>query len=119
VWKSTTPHLKFKVTLRLIVGQSWCPAPSGAHDHILVTILSTRDALSDQRTGLSFVRIAVTSNKSVVRMYIIFTFYMLLNLCIYNIYKASCQPRNSKADHALSLVAHTTIAVKPLERSYA
>jgi hypothetical protein len=37
-------------------------------------------ALSDERTGLSFT------------MYNIFTFYMLLHECIYNIYKASVSP---------------------------
>jgi hypothetical protein len=38
-------------------------------------------ALSDERTGLSFARVTVSSSKSVVSMYNIF--YMLLNVCIY------------------------------------
>jgi hypothetical protein len=46
-------------------------------------------ALSDEKTGLSFARVAVSSNKSVVSMYI---FYMLINVCIYNIYKTSVSP---------------------------
>jgi hypothetical protein len=45
-------------------------------------------ALFDESTGLSFARVTVSSNKSVVK-YVQFTFYMLLNVCIYNIHKAS------------------------------
>jgi hypothetical protein len=52
-------------------------------------------------------------------MYNIFTFYMLLKVCIYNIYRASCQSRLSTEDNALSSVAPATTAVKSLERSYA
>jgi hypothetical protein len=36
--------------------------------------------LSDERMGLSFVRVNVSSNESVVSMYMIFTFYVLLNI---------------------------------------
>jgi hypothetical protein len=46
------------------------------------------DALSDERTGLSLVRLTVYSNKSVVSMYIIFTFYMLLKY-VYAIHTTS------------------------------
>jgi hypothetical protein len=83
-----------RVTLRLTVSQSvclsWCRAPSGAHDQILVTVwhlLSCpwEGALSDERTGLSFVsQSAVLGPLSV---YTIFTYYMchmLLNT--YTIY---------------------------------
>jgi hypothetical protein len=35
--------------------------------------------LSDERMGPSFVRVTVSSNKSIVSMYIIFTVYMLLH----------------------------------------
>jgi hypothetical protein len=38
-------------------------------------------ALSDERTGLSFARLS--------QQYVQFAFYKLLNVCIYNIYKAS------------------------------
>jgi hypothetical protein len=30
--------VKVKVTLRLMVSQSWCKAPSGAHDQIFITV---------------------------------------------------------------------------------
>jgi hypothetical protein len=59
-------------------------------------------ALSHERTSLSFVTVTVNSNKkSVFRMYIIFTFYMLLHVtkCIY---KVSVSP---------SSVAYATTAV--------
>jgi hypothetical protein len=65
-------------------------------------------ALSDKRTGLSFARVIVNSN--VCCQYEQFTFYVFLNVCIYNIYRASCQSRLSTADH-LSLVAPATTAV--------
>jgi hypothetical protein len=42
----TTELVKVKVTLRLTVSQSvsksWCPAPSGAHDQIFVTVWQLR-----------------------------------------------------------------------------
>jgi hypothetical protein len=43
---------------------------------------------SDERTDLSFSRVTVSSKKSVVS----FTFYILLNVCLYNIYRASVSP---------------------------
>jgi hypothetical protein len=56
-WK--IPDVKVKVTLRLTVSQSvsqsWCRAPE---------VLSWWGALSDEKTGLSFVRVIVYSNKS-------------------------------------------------------
>jgi hypothetical protein len=61
-------------------------------------------------------------NMSVVGMYIIFTFYMLLHVawCMYIQYiQGLCQSRLSTADHALSLLAHATTAVWSLERPYA
>jgi hypothetical protein len=86
--------VKVKVTLRLTASQSvsWCQTPSGAHDQILDSVwllmsLSLWGALSDERTGLSFVRVIVSSNMSIVRMYNILTFHML-----YNIYKAYVSP---------------------------
>jgi hypothetical protein len=47
------------------------------------------DSLSDERTGLTFARVTVSSSKYVASLYKIFTFYMLLEVGIYNIYKAS------------------------------
>jgi hypothetical protein len=52
---------------------------------------------SDERVGLSFIRVTVSSNKSIVSMYVIFTVHMLLHsithcICMYNIYKASVSP---------------------------
>jgi hypothetical protein len=46
------------------------------------------EALSDKRTGLSFVSVNIISNKSVVTTYVIFTFYVLShdsNICIYTV----------------------------------
>jgi hypothetical protein len=86
-------------------------------------------ALSDERTGLSFAKVTVISSKSC--QYVQFTFYMLLNvciyvcmyvcinLCIYNIYKGLCQSRLSTTNNALLLIAPATTAVYALERSYA
>jgi hypothetical protein len=89
----------------------WCRAPSGAHDQKLVcltiTVLPMCGELSDERMGLSFVRIIVSTNKSVVTMYIIFTFYMLLNVCI----KRPLSVRLSTAGHALSSIAPATMAL--------
>jgi hypothetical protein len=55
-----TPVPEVKVTLRLTVSQSvsqsWCRAPSGAHDQIFITCVTvTVLFLCDERTGLSFV----------------------------------------------------------------
>jgi hypothetical protein len=72
---------------------SWCRAPSGAHDHILITVWQLlscpwEGALSDERTGLSFVsQPAVLGQLSVCT---IFTFYMCRMLL--NTYKASVSP---------------------------
>jgi hypothetical protein len=49
---------------------------------LTVMVLSMRGALYDERMDLSFVRVSVSSNKSVVIVYIILTFYMLLNVCM-------------------------------------
>jgi hypothetical protein len=43
--------------------QSWCQAPSGAHDQIFITVWQLQScflwgAVSDERTGLSFVHAA-------------------------------------------------------------
>jgi hypothetical protein len=64
---------------------SWCQAPiwvlrPDSFFSLTLAGLSMWGALSDERTGLSFT------------MYNIFTFYMLLHECIYNIYKASVSP---------------------------
>jgi hypothetical protein len=66
------------LTLRLTVSQSvclsWCRAPSGAHDQILVTVWQFLfypwggGALSDERVGLSLAE-SFSSNKSIVSMY--------------------------------------------------
>jgi hypothetical protein len=47
-------------TDRLSVSKSWCRAPSGAHDQIFITVWQLRyfflwGALSNERTGVSFV----------------------------------------------------------------
>jgi hypothetical protein len=53
-------------------------------------------ALSDEKTCLSFARVTVSSVKSVVNMYSLhftcYQMYVYINICIYNIYKASVSP---------------------------
>jgi hypothetical protein len=62
------------------------------------------------------------SNMSVVSMYIIFTFYMLLHGITVHMYiqyiQNLCQSRLNIVDHALSLVANATMVVLSLEWSY-
>jgi hypothetical protein len=69
--------VKVKVTLRLTVSQSvsksWYRAPSGAHDQIFITVWQLRasflwGALSDERTGLSFVYAAGPCQRSLSRV---------------------------------------------------
>jgi hypothetical protein len=52
---------KVKVTLRLMVSQSWCRC-------LTVTVLLLWGTLSDERTGLSFFRVIVCISKSFVIM---------------------------------------------------
>jgi hypothetical protein len=47
-------------------------------------------AISEESTGLSFVRVIVSSNKSLVSMYIIFTVYVLLTVHMYCSVKSRC-----------------------------
>jgi hypothetical protein len=69
------------------VSLSWCRAPwPDIHSSLKVTVLSIWGALSDERSGLSFVS---HSQLSVVQ---IFTILQLLTNCMYNIYKASVSP---------------------------
>jgi hypothetical protein len=70
-------------------------------------------ALSDERTGLSFARVTISSNKYVVSM------YNLHFTCYIQHIQGLCQSRLSTADYALSLVAPATTAVYSLEQSYA
>jgi hypothetical protein len=84
---------------------------------LTVTVLSLWGALSDERTDLSFVRVIVSSNKSVVRICIIFTYYYVskcMYVCMY-IYTHYIQglhySRLSTADHAISSIAPATTAV--------
>jgi hypothetical protein len=94
------------------VGLSWCRAPSGAHDQILhfsvkVIVLSIACALSDGRSGLSFV--AVSRSKSV------YTRNMMQHICknlsINSLYRIFTRPLSVQADYALLLVAFATTAV--------
>jgi hypothetical protein len=55
------------------ISKSWCRAPSWAHDQIFVTFWELRScflwgALSDERTGLSFVCVAVLRQRSLSRV---------------------------------------------------
>jgi hypothetical protein len=56
----------------------------------IVAGLLTWGALPDERTGLTLARVTASSNVSC--RYVQFAFYMLLNVCIYNIHKASVSP---------------------------
>jgi hypothetical protein len=64
--------VKIKVTLRRTVSRPVCLGikhPSGVYFCQTVAGLLMWDALSDERTGLSFARVTVSSNKSVVSTY--------------------------------------------------
>jgi hypothetical protein len=55
------------------VSKSWCRAPSGAHDQIFISVWQLRScfswgALSDERTGLSFVHAAGPCQSSLSRV---------------------------------------------------
>jgi hypothetical protein len=61
-------------TGRHSVSKSWCRAPSGTHDQIFsyyyltVTVLFLWGVFSDERTGLSFVYAAGSSQRSLSRV---------------------------------------------------
>jgi hypothetical protein len=55
------------------VSKSWCRAPCGGHDQIFITVWQLRSsslsgALSDERTGLSFVHAAGPCQRSISRV---------------------------------------------------
>jgi hypothetical protein len=76
---------------------SWCRSPSGAHDQILITVWQLlscpwEGAISDERTGLSFV-----SQPAVLGQLSVCTIFYILHVShvteyIYNICKASVSP---------------------------
>jgi hypothetical protein len=69
-------------------------------------------ALSDERTGLSFIRVTVSSSKSVVSMYNLhFTCYWMYVYMYIQYVQGLGQSRLSTGDHALLLVAPATTAV--------
>jgi hypothetical protein len=72
----------------------WDPWPD-IYYCLTVTVLLLWGALSDERTGLSFVRVIVCISKSFVR---IFTFYML-NMLI-NVYKIYTGPLSVQAQYS-------------------
>jgi hypothetical protein len=55
-----------------LVSKSWCPASSGVHDQIFITVWQLRSflwgALSDERTGLSFVYVGGLCQHSISRV---------------------------------------------------
>jgi hypothetical protein len=64
--KSSQSHI---ATDSQSVSKSWCRAPSGAYDQIFITVWQLRfcllwGALSDERAGLSFVRVIACFSKS-------------------------------------------------------
>jgi hypothetical protein len=63
----------------------------------MLVAVSTWGAPSDERTGRSFVRVTVSTKKSVDSLCNLFTFYMLLKyVWVYNIYKASISPGSAE-----------------------
>jgi hypothetical protein len=69
------------------VSMSWCRAPPGAHGQILVncltvTLLSHSGALSDKRSGLSF----VCQSKVFVNMYMSYLQFSCFTCIIHTIY---------------------------------
>jgi hypothetical protein len=87
-----------QVALRLTVSQSvsliWGSWPD-IYYCLTVTVLLLCCALSDERTSLSFVRVTVSSNKSFVIMWRVFTFYMLnmlINVYKIHMYRTSVSP---------------------------
>jgi hypothetical protein len=83
-WSRKRSHSRSHVSTNgQSVSLSWCWDQSGAHDRTLVTVRQLRFffvnvPVSDERTGLSFVRVA-TIKKTVVSLYKIFIFHMLLH----------------------------------------
>jgi hypothetical protein len=106
-WRYSTPpvKVKVKVALRLTVSQSvsqsWCRTPiwgswPDIYCCLTVSAFLLWGALSDERTGLSFVRVIVCISKSFVIMQKMFTFYMLNMFKIYSIYRASVSPGSAQ-----------------------
>jgi hypothetical protein len=96
------------------VSPSWCRALSGAHDQMLRTVRQLRfcqsGALSDERSGLSFV-IVFVSLLSVVDRWYIQLLLVKKHIYIYIQYiHGLCQSRLRTADHALPWVAQATTA---------
>jgi hypothetical protein len=70
-------------------------------------------ALSDEKTGLSYARVTVTSSKSVVSMFsLLLHVVKRMHICMYVQYMQGLgQSRLSTADHAPLLFASATTAV--------
>jgi hypothetical protein len=87
-------HNVAKPSVSQSVRLSWCRAPFGAHDQIFdsVWLLLYRPwgRLLSREDGLSFVRVIVSSNISVVRMHNIFIF--TCHTWYYILYKDSVNP---------------------------
>jgi hypothetical protein len=109
-WKAEQ-SAQVKVTLRLTVNQFVLVSNSiwGLWQDVsccsTVTVLSMWGAVTNLRTGLSFVRVTVRSNKSFASMHLIFTIYMLLHGITMRVYiqyiQGSSQSRPTTADYAL------------------
>jgi hypothetical protein len=62
------------------VSQSWCRAPSVAHDQIFIIVLTVTGALSDERMALPFVYAAGPCQRSLSRVRVPWTLdYILLS----------------------------------------
>jgi hypothetical protein len=93
---------------------SWCRAPSGPLGQIFVncltaTVLSYSRALSDERSGLSFVSRSLKSFS--IYTYIFFHFAYLTYAIQIHYIQALRQSRPGTADYAPLVVAKATTAV--------
>jgi hypothetical protein len=95
---------------------SWCRTPSGAYDQKFVYLFLFREsyslvylgALSDERSGLSF----VSQSSVIVSIYIYTMYFQNITEIVLNIQyeQGLCLSRLSTADYALLLVAFATTA---------
>jgi hypothetical protein len=95
------------------VCMSWCRAPSGAHDQIVINCLTVA-VLSCRGPSLTGGRVCLLSvivQRLGQHVHELFTVFMSHMLDIYTIYTSPCQSRLGTADHALQVVPKATTAL--------
>jgi hypothetical protein len=120
---ATSRHfIKLNWIINQSVSLSWCRAPSGAHDPILLPDwhLLSCPCGAPILTRERFCHLS-ESQSAVISLLSVFTIYILHVIkCMYIQHiQGLCQFMLSTADHALSSVAPAATAVWSLERSYA